>query len=1245
MKKSNALKYIICTFAFVVSFFMLFNSRIEAASVNYEIKNNVFLTLSEEGENYVISSGYHTCGTDSECLETISGDLTIPGNYNGKKIVAIGDSLDLTSAGVLDGLKDIVVGKVTINQNIETIGMKAFYKFGGLKEVYIGENVKLIKDYAFDESGVETIYINRYDSSSENKITLIESSNAFSGTPMLERIVFPTFFIADYYKNHVQEYKELDITVLNMFTHIVTYIYYEIETSCDETVCTSQKYYNGDTITILEDPTRKGFNFLGWYSKTSDKKIETGSVVYTTNPVFEIIAKWELKDAVIDLATYYDGDEIIDHVMPYQGKNKFLEITASVTHELETGYEISYKWIKKGNLIGTELEETSNVHKIQYIGESAVYECQVTITYGSYTKTNSVSIPVSITQRDLIINVNDNTTSYGSYVGPEIVGGKHFTIDSSTSLADTQIIKSYKSEVYNGDGSDLEVGTYTGVLKVSDLVIGYENDEQNIDYVSNYNIIYNYGDLIVEKKIITIQLEKNVTFEYGDDETTKLVLDYVDEDVYGESKILEVRCERENPTNKNAGQYKIIAMSVNDDNYVVSFDENSARKVIISPKSVAVNWTIDENLVYSGEEKSVVAKYIDNEQVEHILGVKIRKDGQLAKFVNHGDYELTAYMEVYNNNYSLIDNVIERRIEKASAEILGPEVQYKIYNGEYQIVDVTLNHEETVIKGFDSVTCNKNVPSITDKSCAFALYTEPTENYDGTNRIIYLNIKPVVLDIVPKVFEVPYGTAIGMSELSEIYPGVNNEEVLVYFTKESTSGPLNVDSYDIISASVAGNNNYIVADNMADGRGTNKVKVVPAEVQVKFYFYENLVYDGKVKNIEIHAINEKNEEVGLQANYNGKSSLIGNNGLYTIDGNAGVYRIGISLSNQNYEIKGKDYLEFSVAKASYDVSKLSLKDKKVKFNFKSHTILLEGELPQGLKANYTINDKAGNGTYLPFEHKVVVTFEGDFDNYNYVEPLEATLFIDITWLFVTGGITISVLIVCVIAFILLTKYQVIKLTDKEQKRRLRRVIRKNKAIIRINEMFKENKKLLEVQEDIVIEEDIKFVKNVVEQTTTSVIPLSFVDQLFKSERSTKEYYSEVKNELLSYEGIVSKIKRDYETFYVNNIPVAKLHVVDGLLNLYLALDPTQYKKEEYKHENVSKKKEFAAVPLKLIVKNIESLRHAKMFVRIIRKREKLKFASNFIRVDYVSVYTAKDNAIRLFKKKRLKKNSKESIED
>ena len=156
--------------------------------------------------------------------------------------------------------------------------------------------------------------------------------------------------------------------------------------------------------------------------------------------------------------------------------------------------------------------------------------------------------------------------------------------------------------------------------------------------------------------------------------------------------------------------------------------------------------------------------------------------------------------------------------------------------------------------------------------------------------------------------------------------------------------------------------------------------------------------------------------------------------------------------------------------------------------------------------------------------------------------------------------------------------------------------------------------------------------------------MSFIDRLFKAEYSVKYFYSEVKNELLSYEGVTDKIKRDCESFYLNNMPISKIDIVNGVLNVYFALDPTLYNVDEYNHENASKKKDFVAVPLKLKVDSTEALRHAKMFVRIIRKRENVKSVSNFIRIDYTKVYTAKESSFKVFKKVFAKKKEK-TLED
>ena len=137
---------------------------------------------------------------------------------------------------------------------------------------------------------------------------------------------------------------------------------------------------------------------------------------------------------------------------------------------------------------------------------------------------------------------------------------------------------------------------------------------------------------------------------------------------------------------------------------------------------------------------------------------------------------------------------------------------------------------------------------------------EATENYKAISGNFYLHINPFELEVEPEVFEVPYGTMIGQYTLKSTYEGVNGEEVIVYFAKEGSSTDLNVGYYNIVSTYLSNNTNYKAI--MVPNTGANKIKVTPAPVEVRFYFYEGLVYDGKVKDIRFRYFGTT-EDVGL----------------------------------------------------------------------------------------------------------------------------------------------------------------------------------------------------------------------------------------------------------------------------------------------------------------------------------------------------------------------------------------------
>ena len=66
---------------------------------------------------------------------------------------------------------------------------------------------------------------------------------------------------------------------------------------------------------------------------------------------------------------------------------------------------------------------------------------------------------------------------------------------------------------------------------------------------------------------------------------------------------------------------------------------------------------------------------------------------------------------------------------------------------------------------------------------------------------------------------------------------------------------------------------------------------------------------------------------------------------------------------------------------------------------------------------------------------------------------------------------------------------------------------------------------------------------------------------------------------------------------------------------------------------MSKFEEHAHTPLRIDVNTTESLRHAKVFIRILRRKENLKSLTSFVRIDYEKFYTLKENFIpKMFKK-------------
>ncbi len=101
---------------------------------------------------------------------------------------------------------------------------------------------------------------------------------------------------------------------------------------------------------------------------------------------------------------------------------------------------------------------------------------------------------------------------------------------------------------------------------------------------------------------------------------------------------------------------------------------------------------------------------------------------------------------------------------------------------------------------------------------------------------------------------------------------------------------------------------------------------------------------------------------------------------------------------------------------------------------------------------------------------------------------------------------------------------------------------------------------------------------------------SFQAKLIQSDGETKNYYSRIKNCLLSYGGVKSRISWKWEAFRIGRKTVAKLRMRGKTLSVALALDPARYEDTKYIVESLADVKSYAETPCLYKIKNDRRLK-------------------------------------------------------
>lgn len=110
---------------------------------------------------------------------------------------------------------------------------------------------------------------------------------------------------------------------------------------------------------------------------------------------------------------------------------------------------------------------------------------------------------------------------------------------------------------------------------------------------------------------------------------------------------------------------------------------------------------------------------------------------------------------------------------------------------------------------------------------------------------------------------------------------------------------------------------------------------------------------------------------------------------------------------------------------------------------------------------------------------------------------------------------------------------------------------------------------------------------------------SFTAKLIQSADLNKDYYSTLKNELLSYKGVKSRVSWKYETFYAGRQTFARLSMRGKKLCLFLALDPKNYVDTKYIIDDKSEVLAYEKTPLMYRIKNDRRVKFSKELIAIV----------------------------------------------
>ncbi len=358
----------------------------------------------------------------------------------------------------------------------------------------------------------------------------------------------------------------------------------------------------------------------------------------------------------------------------------------------------------------------------------------------------------------------------------------------------------------------------------------------------------------------------------------------------------------------------------------------------------------------------------DSEKTTYSITLKVDDTNyDWSKIVGYKDGYYTTTITVKINKAEVTDSV------KPSIPTISKELTY----GD-TLSKIELTNDWTWVDGTIK-------PSVSDsQNTAYGIKVRvDSDNYDWSNVSGYENgyyVQSVKVTVNKATYDM---SNIKFEDSSLTYD--SKEHILVI--NETLPSGVRV-SYEItdkngnvVAAAVNAGEYTVVASFTGDSENYNTIADKTAKLTIKTKDIKNatvtlgdsLTYNGVEQTQDIKSVNV--DKLNVTYKVSGNSAT-----------NAGKYTLVITASGN---FSGTLDVKWSIAKASYDMSRVTFEGKTVVYDSNTHSLSIdESTLPSGVTVTYENNDKVDSGEYT-----VIAKFNGNFTNYNAIDDMSATLII------------------------------------------------------------------------------------------------------------------------------------------------------------------------------------------------------------------------------------------------------------